>query len=452
MPAAANHSSAHEHGQVLRVEHPVEWLSDWKPSPTRDPLAILQRLAAGRNPDLVAKRNHDMAASGFSFLRGAAGVMAEDLKGALRDTSHLQIDICGDAHISTFGSYYSPERARVFDLNDFDEARAGPWEWDVCRLAASVAVACREFVGGELSAEATGRMVAAYVTTLKRLAVSPVIDRWYVLARVPGFEENDDLQRSNAAREHLAKLFAETSIHTQADTVKKFITDDGSGVMFEESEAPPVSEEESAGVISAYATYLTTLPRGLQRLLAGYSPICVGSRAAGEGSLGLRDYLVKVAADTSEDALILQFKEAAPSALDRALGPQPHVDDGERVVTMQRTLQGVSDPLVGWTSVDGRPFYVRQFRDGKAVPDLAKAGDKQFSAYAALCGATLAHAHARSADPHDDVIGEIAGYIGVTDPQVNEFTKATSSFAQRYAKLTQEDKQKLAEAATQAGV
>jgi uncharacterized protein (DUF2252 family) len=184
----------------------------------------------------------------------------------------------------------------------------------------------------------------------------------------------------------------------------------------------------------------------MERLLDGYSPICAAIRPVGEGSLGLHDYLINVTGHSPEDRLILQVKEATPSALDAALGPRAAVHEGERVVGMQRTLQAVSDPLLGWTSIDGQAYYVRQFRDGKGAPNLEKMQHAQFASYAALCGETLAAAHARSANPVSGSLGAIAGYIGTGRDQ-REFTQAVTRFAQRYAKVTREDMKVLGAAA-----
>jgi uncharacterized protein (DUF2252 family) len=447
--SALTKASTRDHGRDLRREKPVTWLADWKRPDGVDAVAIVQRVAQGRDPHLVKLRNEEMSASAFSFLRGAAAVMSADLAPALSETSGIRLDICGDGHVANFGTYYSPERSLVFDVNDFDEARLGPWEWDLCRLAASVVVAGREFLraSGEDLSDIAGRVVRAYAKRIRRLSDTPLIERCYTLTRV-GAAGGGDRTSPVRVRKALQPLFGDVRIETQQDTVKRFIADGGRGASFVKAEAKPVPENVAARLIAAYGTYLTTVSPGLQRLLDGYTPACAALRPVGEGSLGLHDYLVKVTGHRPDDGLILQIKEAAPSALDAALGPRAAVHEGERVVRMQRTLQAVSDPLLGWTSLDGQAYYVRQFRDGKGAPALNKLERAEFVKYAELCAMTLAAAHARSASTVSGGLGAIAGYIG-TGRQAREFASAVATFARRYAKVTREDMKSLAEASRQ---
>jgi uncharacterized protein (DUF2252 family) len=179
-------SSLDEHraaGARLREARPAGWLASWRPARKRDPLAVLKCAAEGRDPKLVRKRNEDIAEDDPTFLRGAAGVMADDLAASRSGVTGLWVDVCGDAHLGDFGTYGSPKRHRLFDLNDFDEARAAPWEWDICRLAASAAVTARHLTLGERTqADAAGSAVTAYAETLAALAAGPLIDRWCVMA------------------------------------------------------------------------------------------------------------------------------------------------------------------------------------------------------------------------------------------------------------------------------
>lgn len=434
-------------GRELRRDKPPTWLADWHRTDAVDPVAILGQVAQGRDPHLVKLRDREMAASAFSFLRGAAAVMGADLAGSLAHTSGIDLDICGDAHLANFGGYFSPERALVFDVNDFDEARPGPWEWDVCRLAASVVVAGREYLSSskdELGVLAQ-HSVGAYVKTIGHLAGLPLIERCYAMTRVAPAPDRGGANPPVRVRKAWQPLFGNVQVQTQRETIKKLIDDGGRGAAFVHDGGTAVSEDVAARVTAAYGTYLSTLEHGVERLLDGYSPTCVAKRPVGEGSLGLRDYLLKLTGQGSDDGLILQVKEATPSALDGALGPRAAVHEGERVVEMQRMLQAVSDPLLGWTSIDGQAYYVRQFRDGKCAPDLTALKSAELAKYAELCGTTLAMAHARSASPLSGGVDAIVGYIGA-DGEQREFTEGVATFARRYAKVTREDMKALSRA------
>ncbi len=428
-------------GRESRRDKPPTWLADWHRTDAVDPVAILRQVAQGRDPHLVKLRNREMGKSSFSFLRGAAAVMSADLAGSLEHTSGIDLDICGDAHLANFGAYFSPERALVFDVNDFDEARQGPWEWDVCRLAASVVVSGREFLSSskEERGDLAQHAVSAYVETIGQLAALPLIERCYAMTRVaPAPPDRAGANPPVRIRKAWQPLFGDVQIQTQRETIKKLIGDGGRGAAFVHDAGSAVSEDAAARVTAAYGTYLSTLEHGVRRLLDGYSPTCVAMRPVGEGSLGLRDYLVKLTGQRSDDGLILQVKQATHSALDGALGPRAAVHEGERVIQMQRMLQAVSDPLLGWTSIEGQAYYVRQFRDGKCAPALNEMKPAELARYAELCGTTLAMAHARSASPLSGGVDAIAGYIGA-DGEQREFTEGVATFARRYAKVTRED-------------
>lgn len=434
-------------GREVRRDKPPTWLADWHRTDGVDAVAILRQVAEGREPHLVKLRNREMADSEFAFLRGSAAVMSADLAGSLEHTSGIALDICGDAHLANFGGYFSPERTLVFDVNDFDEARQGPWEWDVCRLATSVVVAGREYLSlskEELS-DLAERSVTAYAKTIGDLAQLPLIERCYAITRLAPATDRSGAKPAVRIGKAWQPLFGDVEIQTQRETIEKLIADRGRGAAFVGNGSTAVSHDLEARVAAAYGTYLSTLEHGVQRLLDGYSPTCVTMRPVGEGSLGLRDYLVKLTGQGSDDGLILQVKEATPSALDGALGPRAAVHEGERVVTMQRMLQAVSDPLLGWTSIDGQAYYVRQFRDGKCVPELNNMKSALLANYAELCGTTLAMAHARSASPLSGGVDAIAGYIG-DDREQREFVGDVATFARRYAKVTREDTKALSHA------
>ena len=340
----------------------VEWLATWAPPRDRDPLAVLERAAEGRDPKLVERRNREMTAKGdvATFFRGAAGVMAADLGPGRPRTTGLEVLLCGDAHLGNFGMYGSPERARLFDLNDFDEARPGPWEWDVCRLAASAVVTARDrrHTRGQQAAAARDA-VTAYAKTLAALAGGPLVDRWYTMTRCDAphcrdlaIAESGDASAATLRRTR--RLLRADPGRTQAATVAELTAagrfhDDG-------GDQAPIDGEAAADVLGAYADYRETVPAGLQRLLGGYVPTAVAIRPVGEGSLGLRNYLLLLAGGRRDDALILQVKEATPSQLDFGLGPLPTPHEGRRVVERQRTLQGASDPLLGWAAIGEQAY------------------------------------------------------------------------------------------------
>jgi uncharacterized protein (DUF2252 family) len=448
-------SSFDEHraaGARLRDARPPGRLASWRPAAKRKPLVVLKRAAEGRDPKLVRERNTDMAKDDPTFFRGAAGVMADDLAATRSTVTGLWVDVCGDAHLGNFGTYGSPERHRLFDLNDFDEARAAPWEWDVCRLAASAAVTARHLkLGDRAQADAAGAAATAYAETLATLATGPLIDRWYVMARCELLGHADIAMREEdaAGREdvlaHAADLLQADDRRTQAATVEKLT--EGSGTFHDdEGKQEPIDGRRAADVRRAYSNYRDTLPRGLRRLLSGYRATSVAKRPVGEGSLGLRNYLVLLEGHDARDALILQVKEATPSQLDFALEPIPVGHEGKRVARMQRTLQGASDPLLGWTSIGDQAYYVRQFRDMKSAPDLEKLDDAHLRVFARLCGTVLARAHARSADSARGTLGKISGYVGSSADEYADFCHAIVSFAQAYAEVTAQDRELLASA------
>jgi uncharacterized protein (DUF2252 family) len=392
-----------------------------------------------------------MAEDDPTFLRGAAGVMARDLAASRSDVTGVWVDVCGDAHLGNFGTYGSPERHRLFDLNDFDEARAAPWEWDVCRLATSAVVTSRHLKLDEREqANVAGAAVAAYAETIAALATGPLIDRWYTMARCGALGHADIATREGdaGADELLANaagLLEADDGRTQAKTVEK-LTGESGAFHDDDGKQEPIDGRRAADVRRAYKAYLDTLPRGLRRLLSGYRATSVAKRPVGQGSLGLRNYLLLVEGGAANDALILQVKEATPSQLDFGLDPLRVRHEGKRVARMQWTLQGASDPLLGWTSIGDQAYYVRQFRDMKSAPDLDDLDHPALNLFARLCGTTLARAHARSADSVRGTLGRIAGYVGGSADEYAGFREAVVSFAHAYADVTAEDRRLLASA------
>ena len=395
---------------MTRSRTPATWMREWKPPAGRDAARELARAEEGRAAEFVRQRKEDMSRDAPTFLRGAAGVMAADLAPTRGETTGIEIEVCGDAHLGNFGMYGSPERVRVFDVTDFDEARPGPWEWDVCRLATSVVVTARDRSvdrdGQERAARAT---VAAYCDTLAELAEVPLIDRWYALARGKALDRRDLAVADGDGRKAMARaqrLLDKADDQTQRKTISDFTA--GRRIRGQRGQAGDAladDDPKAESVRASYEPYVETLSAALARLVRGYQPTAVARGRSGQGSLGLQNYLLLVCAKRKKDALILQVKEATPSQLGFGLDPYAADHEGERVVRMQRALQAVSDPLLGWTKVDGQDFYVRQFRDRKGTADLLRpkrqaAADyaKDLAAFGRLCGVTLARAHARAAD------------------------------------------------------
>ena len=297
--------------------------------------------------------------------------------------------------------YGSPERARVFDVNDFDEAARGPWEWDVVRLAASAVVMERDRGSDADQQKATtaGRR-RAYAQTAAALAAGPLIDRWYTMTRCdePGcLDVAVDIEGSEKTLKRVKEMLKADPKRTQAESVAKF----AHAGQFRDvpDKVAPIDDDRAERVRATFDDYQSTIDPGLQRLLHGYTPSAVARVFAGQGSLGVRNFLMLVTGRRDDDALILQLKEATTSALGYGgidVEGAPH--EGERVIGLQKALQAVSDPLLGWTSIGDEQYYVRQWRDMKQSPKLIekpyKRGDRE--AYARLCGTTLARAHSRT--------------------------------------------------------
>jgi uncharacterized protein (DUF2252 family) len=439
-----------EEAKAMAERSRFDWFADWKPPRDRDPVKTLRKAAKGRDRETVEARTEAMIdpKDVSTFYRGAAAVMASDLGCDRSGTSGLEVHLSGDAHLGNFGMFGSPERTRVFDLNDFDEARIGPWEWDVCRLAASAVVVERDRKrDAEDQMETAGEAVAAYARTVAMLAAGPLVGRWYTMTRCDDVHYRDLAMGSDDddADDRLSRaqfLLRADRKRTQAATVSKLTKD---GKFIEEGDAQtPLGGKPAAAVRAAYADYRTTVPPGLQRLLHGYEPTAVATRRVGQGSLGLRNYLLLLVGDGKRDALILQVKEATPSQLDFGLGAESaRGHEGQRVVELQRAMQGVSDPLLGWTSIGKQQYYVRQFRDMKSAPDFTDddLGHRDLVVFARLCGTTLARAHARSAAGAS--IDDINAAIGVGKDDRDAFRAALVQFGCTYAGVSKADQKQL---------
>ncbi len=387
---------------------------------------------AGRLPELTPIRVGRMAASPFAFLRGSAGLMGFDLV----DTAVTGVgaQLCGDAHAANFGLYGDARGELIIDLNDFDETLYGPWEWDVKRLAASLVLAGREAGADELTCRAAARdAVGAYRHTMRLLARIPAIEAWNAIADEELVSHADAHQLVGTLERVGEKARRNTSARFAAKATEK---DGQGGRRF--LEAPPVlrriPDREAAAVAAALGEYLRTLPEDMVPLLARYEIQDVAFRIVGTGSVGLRSYVVLLL-DHRNEALVLQVKEARPSVLlpyaDKAGFTGPAAGhEGRRVVLGQKSMQVVSDVLLGWTTVEGRPYQVRQFRNRKGSVDPAALAPGELDDYGRMTGALLARAHAHSADPL-----LIAGYCGKNE----ELDEAIAAFAVAYADRTEAD-------------
>src|SRR5215211_4445684 len=420
-----------ELGKRLRASLPRSEHADYLPSPTRpDPIGQLRRSHRGRATHLVSLRYGRMARSPFAFMRGSAAIMAHDL--AATPTTGLLVQLCGDAHIGNFGGYATAERSLVFDLNDFDETFPGPWEWDVKRLAVSVTLLGRE--NGLKSAarrQAVCAMSRAYRRRMRELSDKPYLDIWFTPTRA---EAAVDASEDDSSL--LEKALHDGLHRTNRATLPK-LTDELNGRRRFRDDPPTVTRRadrlrrELGEVLAAYRRSLT-IDRRL--FLDRYNVTDVARKVVGVSSVGLGSYVLLLQGAGSDDPLFLQLKEAPPSVLEAHLTRSSFSHNGQRVVAGQRIMQAASDPLLGWTRLGGRDFYVRQLRDMKATIPVEQFDADELAKYAALCAGVLARAHACSGDA-----AQIAGYLG----RGEHFDGALSKFAESYAEQVEEDHQAL---------
>nr|WP_307531436.1 DUF2252 domain-containing protein [Streptomyces umbrinus] len=442
--SAKGHGSPKDEGKALRGSVPRSAHASIDTNGDRpDAVTAVDASNHGRISELTPIRVGRMAATPFAFLRGSAGLMAYDL--ARTPLTGIGAQICGDAHAANFGLYGDARGGLVIDLNDFDETVHGPWEWDLKRLTTSLVLAARE-AGAD---EDTCRKAAYFATgsyrrTMRLLAKLPVLDAWNAIADEELVSHTDahdllgTLERvSEKARGNTSGRFAAKSTEVVEGGGRRFV------------DAPPVlrrvPDDEAAGVARSLEEYLATLSEDRLPLLARYEVHDVAFRVVGTGSVGTRSYVVLLL-DHRGEALVLQVKEARTSVLVPHLATAglvvPEVEhEGRRVVLGQKRMQVVSDILLGWTSVEGRPFQVRQFRNRKGSVDPAALAADQIDDYARMTGALLARAHSHSADPR-----LIAGYCGKSE----ELDEAVATFSVAYADRTEADHAELV-AAVRAG-
>ncbi len=426
-------------GRAIRKDLPPEAHAGWTALPSRrDAISVLEAQAANRLPDLVGIRYGRMLVSPFAFYRGAAAIMAMDL--ATIPTTGLTVQLCGDAHLANFGVYGSPERALVFDINDFDETLQGPFEWDVKRLAASFVIAARanQFTAAQ-SRVAAFEAVTAYRESMRRFAGLGNLAIWYTHLTV------DDItgmlakpkQRRNA-QNWIMKARSNTSMRAleKLTTIvdgRRRILDDPPLI----ERVPPEEAGKDVGgrLTNAFDEYMKSLDPDRQELLQQYAAVDVARKAVGVGSVGTRCYIVLLEGRDADDPLFLQVKEAEQSVLEPYAGKSIYANNGQRVVVGQRRMQAASDIFLGWgRGSEGRDFYWRQLHDLKGSVPIESVAPAGLKVYAHLCGQTLARAHARSGD-----CVQIAAYLGAS----TRFDEAIASFAEDYADQMEDDYRQL---------
>jgi uncharacterized protein (DUF2252 family) len=433
-------------GKAARAEVPRSSQAAIEFPTRRDPIALLEEQAVSRLPELVPIRYGRMLASPFAFYRGGALIMAADL--ARTPNSGLRVQLCGDAHLSNFGVFGSPERNLVFDINDFDETAPGPWEWDVKRLAASFAIAERE--NGFSDTERRMVVLAtvrSYREAMGRFAGMRNLEVWYASLPVEQafreFTAGVDRKRVRKAEADIARSRTKDSMHAfdklthLVDGEPRIISDPPLIVPIDEL-VPEASDREALQdeMRTLIRSYRRTLETDRRHLLESFRFVDLARKVVGVGSVGTRAWIVLFLGTDEQDPLFLQVKEAQQSVLEQFLGKSQYTNCGQRVVAGQRLMQATSDIFLGWqrtsSTRDGqeRDFYVRQLKDWKGSFAFEASAPVSAAAYGKACGWTLARAHARSGDRI-----AIAGYLGKADV----FDQAIATFAETYADQNDRD-------------
>jgi len=403
-------------GKSLRAETPRSSHAAWEPQPGRpDPVALLEEQTAERLPELVPIRYGRMSTSPFAFYRGAAYVMASDL--APSPQTGIRVQLCGDAHLANFGAFASPERQLLFDLNDFDETLPGPWEWDVKRLAASVAIAGRE--NGFDAACRTSmvrNLVAEYRQAIRGFAKMKTLDVWYARTNVRDLQKIVRSQGSAGERRRLDKAIAKGRRRDSARAFAKLAVSDN-GEAHIRADPPlivPIADlvdrsgavRLELGARRMLESYLGSLPGDRRRLLERFRYADLARKVVGVGSVGTRCWVILLLGRDSSDPLFLQAKEASRSVLERFVGKSEFSNQGQRVVEGQRLMQSASDIFLGWLreplgleDLKPRYLYVRQLWDSKTSADISAMRPSDMARYARLCAWTLARAPRDPATP-----------------------------------------------------
>ena len=431
-------------GKDARTLAPLESHAEFTPDRSRDPVGLLLEQAKSRVPELVPIRHGRMLVSPFTYYRGAALPMAADL--ATTPTSGLRVQLCGDAHLSNFGAFASPSRRLVFDVNDFDETLPGPFEWDVKRLAASLAVAGRDNgFGGKDRRKIVLAAAESYRTAMRTFAGQHFMDVWYAHLDVDDaigeFRSQFKAKRVKATEKMVAQartqdsFKAQAKLTTEADGHRRIVSDPP---LIEpvENVFPDIQADQIYKLIrEVLAKYQRTLQSDRRHLLDYFNLIQLARKVVGVGSVGTRAWIVLMEDDDGNEPLFLQAKEAQVSVLAAYCGRSQYTNQGERVVAGQHLMQAESDIFLGWTHVTapegvGRDFYVRQLKDWKLSAPIEQMIPAGMTVYARMCGWTLARAHARSGDRV-----ALAAYLGGSA----KFDQAIAAFAETYADQNERD-------------
>jgi uncharacterized protein (DUF2252 family) len=444
-------------GKAARAEVPRSSHATFEPSPTRaDPIELLERQAQTRVPELVPIRHGRMLVSPFTFYRGAAMVMANDLEATPR--SGLTVQCCGDAHLSNFGVFASPERRLVFDVNDFDETLPGPWEWDIKRLAASMLIAARaNGFRPKVQEQAVLETVGAYRAAMATFAGMKDLDVWYSHLDIDRVLEDFSSQLKPRAVKRTKRALAKARTKDSMAAFSKLTqVVDGQARIVDQSPLIVPIEQLAAGAERAEMfealqlllhRYRDSLEFDRRVLLEQFELTDFARKVVGVGSVGTRAWIALLLGRDGQDPLFLQMKEAEASVLEQFLGPSEFSNHGERVVMGQRLMQATSDIFLGWLHVESgldekpRDFYVRQLKDWKGSAEIEQMVPRGLATYGRLCGWTLARGHACSGDRI-----AIASYLG----KGNSFDRALVEFSKAYAEQNERDYQALG-AAVDAG-
>jgi uncharacterized protein (DUF2252 family) len=441
-------------GKDARAHTPRSSHAEWKaPQGRKDPVAILEAQAESRVPELVPIRYGRMLVSPFTFYRGAAAIMAADL--AKTPASGLRVQLCGDAHLSNFGVFASPEREMLFDINDFDETLPGPWEWDVKRLAVSLCVAGRDRnLSRQEIADVLVWSTQVYRQSMRGFAQMSNLDVWY--ARLNAKDIMDVVRsqrivkgkRLQKMEQKLGKARAKNSTRAvlklteTVDGQLRFISEPPLVVPIGELLGEAASQELRERFEEMLGNYRASLSDEYGVLLDDYSFQAIARKVVGVGSVGTRAWVLLFVGRDEQDPLVLQAKEAQASVLEPYAGVSQYSNHGQRVVEGQRLMQAAGDILLGWLPAVGvdevtRDFYVRQLWDGKLSVEIETMDHPMLRAYGALCAWTLARAHARTGDRIS-----IASYLG----SGGVFDQAIVDFSEAYADQNERDYDALLEA------
>ncbi len=432
LTAALSKTERRKQGKARREECPRTAQAEWKArSKSQDIIKLLEESDADRIPGLIPVKYQRMSISPFTFYRGAAIIQARDLANAR--VSGITVQACGDCHLANFGGFATPERALVFDINDFDETFPGPWEWDVKRLGASLVLAVRDrSFSKSIADEAVRAAAASYRERMAEFAEMTVLETWYARVTIDALKEQfrkdpDMSARLSAKQKQAHSRNSEAVIPKLTGIVngRRKIKDDPPVIYHFDEFAPDFEKQR----LKFTDEYKNSLQADRRKLYERYHFQDAAIKVVGVGSVGTRCYLSLLLAD-EDDPLFLQFKEARRSVLETPRGKSRYANQGYRVVEGIHVMQAASDIFLGWGHTKGHDYYVRQFRDMKVSAEVETFKPGTLVGYATMCGWALARAHAKAGDA-----AMIAGYLGSTD----QFDDALTQYSKAYADQAEAD-------------